>query len=153
MTGPRVVVVAEQVGDAHAEDVAATVAEGWARTAPHVSLETFGSHRGGAGLADLVRRARGGTSHPVVVPGPTGEEVPAALSYIYGEGTRTAYLDAAQVLGRQLVPAERLADPAGLSSAGLARLLVLAREGDADRIVVSVGDLAPHDAGMGLLEA
>ena len=65
MTGPRVVVVAEQVGDDHAEDVAATVAEGWARTAPHVSLETFGSHRGGAGLADLVRRAKGGTSHPV----------------------------------------------------------------------------------------
>ena len=150
--GPRVVVVADAVGDLTGHQAAAEVAQGWSRTAPHVHLEVFASHGGGAGLPELVARSLDGTTHPVVVPGPLGEEVPAALTYIYGEAGTTAYLDAAQVCGRQLVPADRLADPAGLSSAGLARLLELARGSGADRIVVSVGDLATHDAGMGLLQ-
>ena len=149
--GPRVVVVADGVGDLPPLEAAAQVADGWGRQAPHVRLEGFGSHGGGAGLADLLARTHGVTPQPVVVPGPLGDPVPASITLVRGTGGDTAYLDAAQVLGRHLVTSEQLTDPAGMQSGGLAELLTLARGTGASRIVVSVGDLASHDGGLGLL--
>lgn len=147
-SGPRVVVVADRSGDRLPPDAAEQVASGWASRAPHAVVEAHVSHDGGAGLAAVVADRLGTTLHPVVVPGPTGEEVPAVIA-VTPDGT--AYLDTAQVAGRHLAPADRLADPEGLSSAGVGRLLALARETGAGRIVVGVGPLACHDGGTGLL--
>lgn len=148
---PRVVVVADRCGELTAHDAARAVAEGWAARAPHVDVEAHGLHSGGAGLPEVVLHALGGTTEPVLVPGPDGQDVPAAITWVEEKGRRTAYLDTAQVAGRHLAAPDRLVDPAGLTSAGVGRLLLLARERGAERIVVSVGDLATHDAGMGLL--
>lgn len=151
--GPRVVVVADRSGERLDADAAARVARGWAVAAPHVQVETHDGHDGGAGLTAVVVDRLGATLHPVVVPGPDGAEVPAAVAVVAGDhpGGGTAYLDTAQVAGRHLVPAERLADPEGLSSAGVARLLQHARDLGVARIVVGVGPLAAHDGGVGLL--
>lgn len=154
--GPRVLVVAEPWGELDALATARAVADGWGRQAPHVRVETRVSHHGGAGFAALVGQALDGSTHPVLVPGPlpsdhVDAQVPAAVVMVEGPGGRTAYLDTAQVAGRHLVPAEHLADPTGMTSAGIGALLVRARDLGATRIVVGVGALAPHDGGTGLL--
>ncbi|GAA5161900.1 glycerate kinase [Ornithinimicrobium tianjinense] len=148
-SGPRVVVVSDGLADLPAHEAAKAVAEGWSAAAPHVTVETFASHDGGAGFGDVVARSLGAVRHPVLVPGPTGEDVPAEIAVV--EATGTAYLDSAQACGRHLVGPDRLADPSGMSSAGVGRLLRLARDLGVQRIVVGVGPLACHDGGAGLL--
>ena len=156
-SGPRVMVVADRGGERLDADAAGRVAQGWAAAAPHVHVEAHDCHDGGAGLTAVVVDRLGATLHPVVVPGPDGTDVPAAIAVVPGpdeDATRggTAYLDTAQVAGRHLVAQERLADPEGLSSAGVAVLLRRARDLGVDRIVVGVGPLAAHDGGVGLLQ-
>lgn len=158
------VVVVDRSGERLAAGTAARVAQGWAAAAPHVRVEAHDGHDGGAGLTAVVVDRLGATLHPVVVPGPEGTGVPAAVAVVPGGGGSggeddrgeggggTAYLDTAQVAGRHLVPESRLADPVGLSSAGVGRLLRHARDLGVDRIVVGVGPLAVHDGGVGLLE-
>lgn len=151
LPAPRVVVVSDGFGGLPAHQAAGAVAEGWSARSPHAVVEAFASHAGGAGFGDVVARALSATRHPVVVPGPTGADVPAEVALVSDKRGATAYLDTAQVCGRHLVPADRLADPAGMSSAGVGRLVRLARELGASRVVVGVGPLACHDGGVGLL--
>ena len=149
--GPRVVVVVDRAGDRLPADTADQVAAGWTARSPHVDAAAFSSHDGGAGFAAVVAERLGATLHPVVVPGPTGADVPAAIAVVPDAGGGTAYLDTAQVAGRHLVDADRLRDPEGMTSAGVGRLLALARGTGVRRIVVGVGPLACHDGGVGLL--
>ena len=155
---PRVVVVVDRSGDRLPPGTEETVAQGWRTAAPHAQVETHLLHDGGAGFAAVVaeRAASAGApvaTHPVLVPDPAGREVPAAVTVV-GEGAgATAYLDTAQVVGRHLVDAARLADPGGLSSAGVGILLRRARGLGARRVVVGAGPAAAHDGGRGLLTA
>ncbi|RIK14828.1 MAG: hypothetical protein DCC50_10090 [Acidobacteria bacterium] len=151
MATSRVLVVAERADGLPPHEAARAVADGWARQAPHVRVEAHATHSGGAGFADVVARTLGATVQPVVVPGPLGEEVPAGVALVDGPGGTTAYLDTAQVCGRHLVDEESLRDPSGMTSAGVGRLLTLARGTGAGRIVVGVGPLACHDGGAGML--
>ena len=148
---PRVVVVAERSGDLLPHEAARQVGTGWVERAPHAAVEVHASHSGGAGFADVVARTLGASTVPVVVPGPLGEEVPASIALVERPDGLTAYLDTAQVCGRHLVGEEVLEDPAGMTSAGVGRLLALARDAGAGRIVLGVGPLACHDGGVGLL--
>ena len=61
-----------------------------------------------SGFAALVADRLGGSAHPVLVPGPAGDEVPAAITLVDDASGGTAYLDSAQVCGRHLVAADRL---------------------------------------------
>lgn len=155
--------VADRSGDRLPAGIARAVADGWAGSAPHVTVEAHESHDGGAGFAALVAQRLGGSTSPVVVTDPTGADVPAAVTLVEpgrggdvggelerGDGP-TAYLDTAQVAGRHLVDDERLHDPEGLSSLGIGQLLGHARDLGTRRIVVGVGPLACHDGGVGLL--
>ncbi|GAA4872580.1 glycerate kinase [Serinicoccus chungangensis] len=153
---PRVVVVVDRSGDRLPPGTEEAVAGGWRRGAPHARVEAHLLHDGGAGFAAVVaeRAAASGaptTTHPVLVPDPAGREVPAAV-VVVGEGREaTAYLDTAQVVGRHLVDDDRLADPVGLTSAGVGVLLDRARALGVGRVVVGAGPAAAHDGGRGLL--
>lgn len=155
----RVVVVADRFGpgDGHsARQMASEVAQGWSSGAPHDQVESFALSDGSAGFVDAVS-ARADETSPVVIDGPfrgagaASEPVPAQIA-LAGE---TAYIEAAHVVGRHLVPPELdLAGSFGASSAGVGELLTAARATGARRIVVGVGiDVACHDGGRGLLEA
>lgn len=151
----RVLVVTDGAADLPA-DTARQVRDAWQASAPHTVVEGCAAHDGGAGLAALLATWAGerATTHPVTVPGPDGVEVPAGLVVLDlpGQG-RTVVLDTAQVAGRHLVPAARLEDPVGFSSAGIGELLRLARDLRPDHVVVGIGPLACHDGGTGLLTA
>lgn len=163
---PRVLIVVDRSGDHLRPDTGERIAQGWARTAPHAEIEAFASHDGGAGFGALVAEhivPHTVSTHPVLVPGPHGAEVPAVITLAtrsgVGDGpeeavpTVTAYLDTHQIAGRHLVDAELLRDPGTLSSEGVGRALLLARELGAGRVVIGVGPLACHDGGRGLLQA
>jgi glycerate kinase len=89
----------------------------------------------------------------VTVPGPlAGEAAAAVLLTESADGVRTAYLEAAQACGAQLVPpAER--DPGRTTTRGVGTLLCAARAAGARRIVVGLGGTGTNDAGAGCLLA
>lgn len=128
---------------------------GWRRTAPNDPCDRLPLSDGGLGFleaADAVLPAEvARTSVEVTVSGPRGAEHPAYL-LLADEQQPTAYLDAAQICGPQLVPADRR-DPGRSTTAGLGRALTAARQAGARRIVVGVDDTATNDAGAGLLGA
>lgn len=140
-------------GGLGAVEAARRLAEGWLRQAPHDQVLTCPLSDGSAGFVDVIAHGLDATPSPVVVTGPAGEQVPAAVLLVDLDDRRTAYLEAGQAAGRQLVPAEALADPSDLTSQGVGELLEAAVDAGATRVVVGCGDLASHDGGRGLLEA
>ncbi|WP_324650968.1 glycerate kinase [Georgenia sp. H159] len=139
-------------GALSAAQVAAAVRRGWLRTAPDSDVRVLPMSDGAAGLLDAVHTARGGRLVSVTARGPLGDPVPATLLHVPGTAGGTAYLEAGQVLGRQLTPpGQELTHAERGTSAGLGELLLAARDLGAGRLVVGLGDSAPHDGGAGLV--
>ncbi len=147
----RVVVLADRFGpDRAAAAVAGEVGAGWAESAGHDCVEVYGLSDGGPGFADAIAPIAT-DSHPVVLTGAFGGDVPADI-LVRGD---TAYVDSSHVIGAHLAPAEATATQAlGGSSAGVGELLAAARATGVSRIVLAVGnEVASHDGGHGLLSA
>lgn len=122
---------------------------------------------GGSGFVEVIAHALDAQPAPVVVTGPTGDQVPAQLLLHQGG----AYVEAGQAAGRHLASdvlgavGAALADGDGddgsgrarellkLTSTGVGELLNAALEAGATRIVLGCGDLASHDGGIGMLQA
>lgn len=139
-------------GALSAVEVAAAMARGWLRTAPDTEVRMLPMSDAAGGLIATVHTARGGRLLPVTVTGPVGEPVPATILHVPGVAGGTAYLEAGQVIGRQLTPpGQELRHAAQGSSAGLADLLLAALDLDAGRLVIGMGEAASHDGGAGLL--
>ncbi|WP_109473010.1 glycerate kinase [Ornithinimicrobium cavernae] len=147
---------------------AVSLAEGWARTAPGDQVVVAPVSDGGSGFVEVLAHALDAHPTPVVVTGPTGQEVPAQL--LLHEGS--AYVEAGQAAGRHLgadvleavlgpgdhraqdESGERAArELSGLTSRGVGELIEAALDAGAGRIVLGCGDLASHDGGLGLLQA
>jgi glycerate 2-kinase len=131
-----------------AAQVAAAMAEGWARAAPGDDLMLRPMSDGGSGFVEVIQATVGGELWPVTVSGPLGEPVPAAV-LVAGS---TAYVEAAEAVGRHLLPAESR-DPTRTTSYGVGELVSAAVEGGARRVVVGVGGTVTNDGGAGLLAA
>ncbi|WP_426560898.1 glycerate kinase [Angustibacter sp. McL0619] len=141
------------VGHLDAQQAADAIAAGWAEWAPNDSLTTCPLSSGGAGFVDVVMAARGGDLLPVTVSGPLGEPVPATVLMVTeADGARTAYLEAGQACGPQLLHGDAR-DPWRATSVGVGELVDAAVQEGASRVVVGVGDVASHDGGAGLLAA
>ena len=139
-------------GTLTAREAAAAMARGWHRAAPHDDLVLAPMSDGGPGFLDVLGDALGGETLAATVEDPTGRPIPAGVLVVDDEGTRTAYVEAAQACGPDLVgPGSR--DPARTSSFGLGQLLQLALSTEPRRIVVGLAGSAVHDAGAGLLAA
>lgn len=142
----RVLIAPDAFGALTATQAAAAMAQGWADQAPGDEVTALPLSDGGAGFVDVIAAACGGDLVPVTVRGPVGADVPAAFLLV----GRTAYVEAAQVLGPHLDPHR---DPTRTTSAGLAALLQAAVDAGATRVVVGCGPAAAHDGGAGLLAA
>lgn len=135
-----------------AVQVAAAMAQGWADVAPGDEVVRRPLSDGGPGFVEVVHALVGGDRSPLVVRGPAGEPVPATV-LVVGEGAAcTAYVEAAEAVGRHLVPTGRL-DPGGSSSYGVGELVAAAVATGASRVVVGVGGTVTNDGGAGLLAA
>ena len=139
-------------GTLTALEAAEAMARGWATSAPHDDLVLAPMSDGGPGFLDVLADALGGETLAATVSGPIGAPVPAAVLVVDQDGTRTAYVEAAQASGPDLMPPDRR-DPAHTSSFGVGELLELALSTGAARIVVGLTGSAVHDGGAGLLSA
>lgn len=137
-------------GTLSAVEAAEAMAAGWRRGAPHDDVATLPLADGGPGFVDIVHAALGGDLVPVTVRGPLAEPVPAVVLRTTTPGGVVAYLEAAQVVGLQLVPTDRR-DPTVTTSVGLGELLRAAVDLGAVRVVVGLGGSATNDAGAGML--
>ncbi len=153
MTPVRVVLAPDRFsGTLTAAEAADAMARGWRRAAPHDELVLVPMSDGGSGFVDVLAPALGGEVLAATVADPLGRPVPAAILLAERDGTRTAYLDAAQACGPHLLAlGER--DPTRTTSTGLGELVALALASGARRVVVGVGAVVSHDAGAGLLAA
>lgn len=149
----RVVVAPDRFGNTlTAAEAAEAIARGWSRSAPHDELVLVPLSDGGSGFVDVLATALAGDVLAATVSGPLGRPVPAAVLVAERDGRRTAYLDAAQACGPDLLgPGED--DPAVTTSTGVGELLEVALRTRPSRIVVGTGAVATHDGGAGLLAA
>jgi glycerate kinase len=139
-------------GTLTAQEAAVAMARGWSAAAPHDDLVLAPMSDGGPGFLDVLGDALGGQTLAATVEDPTGRAVPAVVLLVDDDGTRTAYVEAAQACGPDLVDPDTR-DPAHSSSFGLGELLLLAFSTEPRRLVVGVAGSAVHDAGAGLLAA
>lgn len=139
------------------------LAAGWARHAPDDQVILAPVSDGGSGFVEVLAHALDAQPTPVVVTGPSGQEVPAQF-LLHND---TAYVEAGQAAGRHLAPdvLEAVAAPpeggaaaavtalGALTSRGVGELINAALDTGASRIVLGCGDLASHDGGVGALQA
>ena len=149
----RVVIAPDRfAGTLTAGEAAESIAAGWRAGAPHDELVVVPMSDGGSGFLDVLAPAVGGETLAVTVADPLGRPVPAAVLVADRGGVRTAYLEAGQACGPQLLAAvER--DPTRTTSAGVGELLLASLEARARCVVVGVGPVVTNDAGAGLLSA
>ncbi|MGG1519512.1 glycerate kinase [Paenibacillus oryzisoli] len=107
---------------------------------------------GGEGTVEAVVAVCRGELVPVTVTGPLGEPVDACYGVIDQQGERTAVLEAANLFGLPMVPADRR-NPLHTTSAGLGEAMLHALDGGIRRMVIGLGGSATNDGGLGLLRA
>ena len=143
----RVLVAPDKfAGTLTAVEAAEAIADGWRRQAPGDELDLLPMSDGGPGFVDVLAAALGGSLEPVVVRGPFGDPVPAALLLV-GD---TAYVESAQACGLHLTGGQ---DAELASTYGVGELVVAAREAGARTVVVGLGGSGTNDGGAGLLAA
>lgn len=133
-------------GTLTAPEAAAAIAEGWSRQAPADELDLAPMSDGGPGFVDVLHTALGGELVALTVPGPLGEDVPAAVLLV----DDTAYVESAQACGVHLTGRRR---PESATTYGVGALVGRAVEAGARRVVVGLGGSGTTDGGAGLLSA
>lgn len=138
------------------------MARGWRRTAPTDELCEVPLADGGTGFVDVLHTVLGGRVNTLWVTGPlNGNRVRASWLVVDTAGGRTAYVEAAQACGLDLMPVRPL-DPAeagtaaagAATSRGLGELLVGATaDPSVTTVVVGLGGSACTDGGAGALAA
>lgn len=143
----RVLVAPDKfAGTLTAVEAAEAIATGWRRRAPGDVLDLAPMSDGGPGFVDVLAEATGGDLLAVTVEGPYGDPVPATL---LRHGT-TIYVESAQACG---LPLTVDGDPERASTYGVGRLVGLAVQAGAERVVVGLGGSGTTDGGAGLLAA
>ncbi len=153
-------------GSLSATQVAEAMAEGWRRGAPADTLRVVPLGDGGPGLVEAVAACAGGelVALELAASGPEASGADASgadaspgpvavllLPEAPGRPGRTVVLEAAQVLGTDAVGPGR--SPAAVSSAAFGVLLEAVLALEPARLVVGVGGVRAHDAGVGALAA
>lgn len=158
----RVLLVPDRVGPLPPAAVADALAAGWADGAPGDALDVAPLSDGGPGLVGAVARAVPGAQVvPAVVAGTTVEVVRVPGRETRGAGAGgvggCVVVEVAQVLGERpgVAPGSQAPTspaPTSLPAAALLEAAIaVARESGAGRLVVGVGGLLSHDAGLGAL--
>ena len=145
----RILVAPGSFGTSLSAVAAATaIATGWASQAPEDELVLAPVSDGGVGFVDVLRASLGGALTRVTVADLYGEATAASV-LVAGD---TAYVEAAQLVGRQAGPA---GDPERATSLPVGLVVVQASALGASRVVVGVGTGAAaamaNDGGAGVL--
>lgn len=145
----RVLVLSDGIGSLDAVSAAQETKAGWISAAKdQVDLVPVSS--GGPGFLRAIEANFAGQHVLCTVRDPLGREIPATI-FITGEAQhKTAYIEAAQICGLDLVP-QALRDPRKTTTLGMADALIAAAEAGVSRIVVGLGGTATNDGGAGMI--
>lgn len=132
--------------------VAAAMAEGWGRGAPHDELTLLPLADGSAGTVDVLARTLGGEQVVTTTLDPLGREVPATLLRLDLPEGPTAVIDAAEAIGPHLLDAHER-DAGSASSYGLGDLIRQGVDLDVRRLIIGMGPGVAFDGGAGILAA
>ena len=163
----RVVIATDSVSPAlSALDTAGALAGGWRQGNPEADVRVVPLAGGGSGTLDLLAAGLLTGAEVVTVPGADGVRRPARLCVLTGaDGARQVWIDPAEALGTLSGHGARSAGEGtagrGDASSAVTRIategssrgvagLLTATTGPRE-LVVTAGDLAAHDAGLGML--
>jgi glycerate 2-kinase len=154
-TDPTIVVAPDSFkGSLDAPGVCVAIGEGLRRVWPHADLRLRPMADGGEGTLDAVLAAVGdeGTRGTLDVQGAGGASVSAAWGTLLRNETRTAVIEAAQVVG--------ITDAAGMqtpvverSTRGVGELLRALLDSGIRHFMIGLGGSSTNDGGAGLLDA
>jgi glycerate kinase len=143
----RVLVAPDSFGGTlSAVEAAEAIAEGWRRRAPGDELVLAPMSDGGPGFVDVLHASLGGELLSATVPDQYGTPTPAVVLLV----GQTAYVESSQACGLHLT-ARR--DPEHGSTYGVGRLVAIALDAGAERVVVGLGGSGTNDGGAGFLMA
>ena len=132
-----------------APEVAAAIARGIARAAPHAHITCVPMADGGEGTVEAVLAGAKGERRTARAQNALGESVDADWALL-DDGT--AVIEMATAGGLEQIPRERR-DPLRASSAGVGQLIAAALDAGAQHIVLGLGGSATNDGGAGMLQA
>ena len=132
-----------------APEVAAAIALGVARAAPHAHITCVPMADGGEGTVEAVLAGAQGERRTARAQSALGDPVDADWALL-GDGT--AVIEMATAGGLEQIPRERR-DPLRASSAGVGQLIAAALDAGAQHIVLGLGGSATNDGGAGMLQA
>lgn len=153
-----------------ADQVAAAIQRGVARSRLPATMETFPVGDGGDGTGDLLIRHLKGQNMPVIAHGPFGQKIKTHWGLVTGsvpafeapaDGVaqqdratpgRIAIIEMANASGLRLLDPERL-NPLQASSRGTGELICAALECEAKTIIIGMGGSATVDGGAGILQS
>ncbi len=137
-------------GSIDAVVAADAMAEGLSAAIDGVIIDTCPVGDGGEGTLSALLSALDGTAFGCETVGMHGAPVEASIGDFAGEGF--AYVESAEALGLQTLPAEAR-DIMTASSFGVGTMIKRACETDADRVLVGLGGSATNDGGCGMAQA
>ncbi|WP_040399777.1 glycerate kinase, partial [Cellulomonas massiliensis] len=134
----HVLVAPGTLGPLPPAQAASVVADAWRAAAAHDDVVGAPLSDGGPGFVDALRASLGGELLAVTTTTPSGAPAPATV--LLADDGRTAYVEAAQAVGRALLPAGH--DVGRGTSAGVGTLVRAAVDAGAGRVVVGLGGAA-----------
>jgi len=137
-------------GTLRAEEAAAAIAAGWARSRPADELDLAPISDGGDGFGPILGAGLNARERRVRTMDAAGR--PVRAGWWWNGDTRTAVIESANVIGLAMLPAGRF-HPFELDTFGLGLLLKAVGRAGAARCFVGIGGSATNDGGFGMARA
>ncbi len=129
---------------------AEAIADGVRRAHPEATIDVVPMSDGGEGALACLLDAAGGNRRQVEAHDPLGNPIVAPVGLI--RDATTAVIELAAVAGISLVPPDRR-DPLATTTFGVGELIRAACETGVDQVILTVGDSATVDGGIGMMQA
>ncbi len=147
----RVLIIPDKFkGTLAARQAAAAMGRGWKRVRPQDQLDLLPMSDGGDGFGEVMSALLGARERFVRTV--DAAHRPLRARWWWEEGSRTAIVDTAGIIGLAMLPPRRF-HPFQLDTTGLGRVLAAVARLNPRRCFIGVGGSATNDGGFGLARA
>ena len=134
-------------GTLTSRQAADAIAEGWHQARPKDELQSLPMTDGGDGFGEVMGALLGAKRRTILTK--DAAHRPCETSYWWDEGTETAIIETARIIGLAMLPHGQY-HPFELDTFGLARVFEEAYELGAKTCLVGIGGSATNDGGFGM---
>lgn len=137
-------------GTLSAQQAAGAIVDGWWAARPQDEMEMLPMSDGGDGFGGIVAGLMGATEQVTATVDAAAR--PVGAKWWWHEASRTAVIEAAQVVGLAMLPPNRF-HPFELDTRGLGAVIRTAVAAGAQSVVIGIGGSATNDGGAGMARA